>query len=233
MTKSIFLLTCIFWLAISWGQENLETAVSDSTDSLNLTELPTLTECIDSAIVHSPMIKYYDALVDRAEFNLKAFRTMWLEQVTVDFESKYGQYGTSQVLDQLSLGYGTAFRVRIPINLFVGRKSQLNVKHSEILSRERERDQMVQRLKIDVTKFYTDVTLAENTLFIRNESLQNAKVNYEYAQHEFNDSQIDITDYSRVYEYYVQCQVLYEEARNQYRLALLILEEMIGIRLTN
>ena len=78
---------------------------------------------IDSAIIHSPITKRYDAMITSSEFDYEAFKKSWAKELSISFESKYGEYGNSFALDDLSLGYGGMIRINVPLSLFVGKAS--------------------------------------------------------------------------------------------------------------
>ena len=232
MLKTTVIITVLFSLPFClFGQIDID-SLNQNYDDLGIIELPTLQEAIDSAIANSPTIKMHEALHARSRFELEAYKSDWAKDFALIAETKLGNFGNNLALDNLSVGYGGGVGVRIPLSLIVGRKQNVNLRIQESIVRDQKRLEEIQYLKMEVARLYNDLVLKEKVLILNNEAYNNMKVNYQFAQLQFNDDQITIEAYTKVYDFYVKSMVSFEKSKTEYKSALFIFEEMIGVEIS-
>ena len=212
----------------NFAQDSLVETYSKHTKVLILS----LSELIDSAIIHSPTIKHYDALLASAEYDYKATRKDWAKEFSFSFETKYGEYGSSFALDDLSLGYGGVIGVNVPLSLFIGRGSRLNSKAEQVLATSYKREEMIQDLTLTIIDLYKELMVKETKFLINSEAMINSQLNYDYAKLEFNEGKITIDAYVKVHDYYTGTKVDYEQSKADYWSSLIILEKIVGVNIT-
>ena len=219
-------LTCAR-ICISQSGDSLLTII----DNLPKGKILPLSAIIDSAIIHSPTVKQYDALVTSAEFDYDAFKKSWARELSLSFESKLGQYGNNFALDGLGLGYGGALSVNVPLSLFVGRKSANEARYYSYQATTHKREEIVQILTLDIINRYNLLMVAEQSLAIRSEAFTNAKLNFEYAKLQFNENEIRIGEYVKINDYYMSCKLNFQQAKSNYWSSILALEKVAGIKI--
>jgi len=211
--------------------------LGQSTDTLSVKvdlklkkDILPLAVLIDSAIINSPTLKQYDELVTSSEFDYEAFKKSWAKEMSISFESKYGEYGSSFALDDLSLGYGGIVRVNVPLSLFVGRKSEIQAKYHAVQAMEYKRLEIVQMVKMEVINRYQTLIMSESALELRNEALVNARLNFDYAQLQFDSGEIGIEAYVKISDYKMNCELNFTQAKVDYWSAILTLEQIVGVK---
>ena len=232
MLKFTVLLIFLIQNSVAFNQELNLDSLSQINNQLGIIKLPTLQAAIDSAIVHSPRIQMQDALLKQSEHALKAYKSSWAKELAISAETKYGNYGNNLALDNLGIGYGGGVSVRLPLSILIGRKDNINVKVYQTIAVDQKKNEEIQLLKIKVSNIYNDLVLKEKVLILSNDALSNSTINYQYAQLQYSNDQIDIGVYSRVYDFYVKAILVFEQAKTEYQQALFVLEEVIGVEIS-
>ena len=232
MYLRIFLLLIGYTIGIPFSFSQIQDSLYTATNNSLKREIITLEAMIDSAIIHSPITKRYDAMITSSEFDYEAFKKSWAKELSISFESKYGEYGNSFALDDLSLGYGGMIRINVPLSLFVGRKSAIQAKYYSLQALAEKREEIIQILKLEIIERYKTLLLAENNLEIRSEAYTNSKINFEYAQLQYNENEIGLEAYVRISDYYISCRVNFQEAKANYWSSMVSLEEIVGVKIT-
>lgn len=217
-------------IALLFTSSNL-CAQDDSTSSntLEWTIMP-LEQVIDSALVHSPLLKYYNAQININELNLKSYNKSWTNNLYFGADTKLGAFGTNQ-LDQLSSGYSTYAGLKFSLGSLLNRTVEKNKLAQNIQASVFQQQQIAIELTSQIIQQYNQTKLQFNILLIRNESVQLFQAHLEMAYKEFKNGEIDIAELSRVEDNYARNRVLYEEAKSGYQTALMLLEKLVGIKL--
>lgn len=197
--------------------------------SIAADSIPSLKFFMDSALLHSPVIKMYDTKIVQNQCELNLLKYSWMKEIYMTVDSKYGQYGNGQPSDQMSLGYGAGAVIKIPITVFAGQSQRKKIAEMQLDESSFQKDAIVSELKKALIQQYNETVYKRDAISIRVQSLESASLNYQLAEKEFKAGVIQIDQYSAVSEiYYSQLQKL-EEAKMELRTALSILLEMSGI----
>lgn len=204
--------------------------VGTSQDTLQpSTELKPMNAYIDLALMHSPLIKLQQTVIDQKAIELALLKYAWMREIYVTADTKYGRYGSSQALDQLNIGYGTGAFIRLPITAMVGAAQRKKLAQLDLEGMKFQGEVLEDQLKQAIIKQYHECSLNRSLIEIQVAACDVAYANYKLAEEEFKGGSIHIDAFSRVSEiYFTQSQAL-EKIKNQYRSSLAILHEMCGI----
>lgn len=107
------------------------------------------------------------------------------------------------------------------------KREQLNFQRSEAVRQEREN-----LIRQQVIQLYQNVVLARKVFVLQQEALVNTRTNYQLAEKQFRQGQITLQDLSAANGQLTSVSVAQESARNQYDTAFMLLEEVIGTKIS-
>ncbi len=194
------------------------------------TKLPSLQSVIDSALLHSPIIKFYQSQVKINVYELQSAKYNWLDGVSFGAETKLGQTGGNQ-LEQLGLGYTSFAGVSFNLGDVLGQRNTKKQLSEQLAASEYKKEDVTSTVKREVITAYSDAKFKQKMVAIRSHALQSVAMYRNMAEIQFQEASIEIADLSKVYEAYTSALVLFEKAKLDYTTSLLILEEMVGTKL--
>ncbi len=234
---TIFIITC--FLSI-YAQDK---------DSLNLIEedltlnLPPLQNLIDSAITHNPGIKFGDLQVLNNKYSLKSQQSIWLKNIGLQGDMRYGTFnvfstntGEGQNPDVMAtqeneFNYGVGAFIKFPVYDFVNRKNQMKLADIELEQAKSTLESQKQVIRQMVITQYNDLILKFNVLKIKAKLLTLINANAVLIEKEFQNGQINISEYTRISGIQSNAESDYEKARIEFITCYMILEDIVGFKL--
>lgn len=206
--------------------------------------LPPLQAVIDSALVHSPLIQFWETESEIQDQEIRQTRKSWAGRIDIQADVRYGtidnilvnQSGitTSDIYQSSqSMRYNAGMALKLPISEVLS-KSHANkiekLKYEQVLFKLEETRQDIRNQAI---MQYNHTLLRGQLLRISGENMQNWYVQAKTAELDFKNGNIEITEYGRINENYLKSQVDYETAKEQFNTALALLQELTGITSLN
>ena len=172
----------------------------------------------------------YGTQIVQNQCQLDLLKYAWLKEIYMEVDSKYGNYGVSQPIDQLTIGGGGGIMFKVPLSALVGSGQRKTIAKMELNESIFNREVLISEIKKALIKQYNETIYKKLLVNIRVEAFEVAATNKKLSEKEFKGGLIHIDQYSRVEEtYYSQMQLL-EQTRMELRTSLSILLEMAGIK---
>ena len=222
---------------------------SQSKDTLNLIDedftlnLPLLLNLIDSAITHNPGIKFSDLQLLNNQYSLKSEQSIWLKNIGLQGDVRYGTFNvfstnTSEgqnpdvmATQENEFNYGVGAFIKFPVYDFVNRKNQMKLADIEIEQAKSTIESQKQVIRRMVITQYNDLILKFNVLKIKAKLLTLINANTVLIEKEFQNGQINISEYTRISGIQSNAESDYEKARIEFITCYMILEDIVGFKL--
>ncbi len=204
--------------------------------------LPSLETIIDSAIAKNPYVKFRDLQITVNEHKLKSERAEWTRDVGFQTDVRYGtfdNFATNVVEGQnpalistrnTQANYGVGAYIRIPFYDFLNRKNQINLAKAEIEQAQSFSEVQRNELRQLVIRQYNELIIKHKLLKIKTKYTETSGIHMQMVEKEFINGVISLTDYSNLSEIASRAESELESAKMDFRTALMILEEIAGIK---
>ncbi len=229
-TTSIFLLSILI-MAYSPSFSQTDTEI----DAINL---PALENLLDSAYQNSPLLKSQELLVQQKKIMTSIEKKSWMNALS--FNSNYSQ-GTNNAQTEgvvipsytktSSAWYNAGLSFNISLSTLLNRKNSISISkiNQEIEQNNLEEGKSI--LKKLLFDLYTKVILDEKKLKIRNQAAVFSNLNFSYAEIEYKNNTITLAEFTKIHESKIKSNINYEEAKRNFKLSIVALEELVGIKL--
>jgi len=204
--------------------------------------IPPLDDLIDSAIVHSPYLKYLDADIYINKYLVKSARREWMSNLYLDGNIATDYYDgltnnttnlgdvNSVLTTQDNTRYLIGVSIRMPLDDMWDRTNRVKIRRKYVERTISEREFRIQELRKSVIEQYNKLIINQKILKIANEnqifmSMQNAM-----AEKEFLNGQLTLYELARLNEMNRKAVTDFEYARIDFYNAYMILQEIVGIK---
>ena len=207
-------------------------------------KIPSLESLIDSALVHSPLIKQQDILIKTEHYKKDLIKTEWLKIIKPQFQYSYGSsentgyfdedgdyYTNSTTTTSMSSRYTLSLRFTLDIKHFVERKTKLLIAEENIKLSEFEKETLYLSIRKEVILAYNKLILTKKLLDIQSQLYQAQLVQKQLAEEQFTNAEITLSEYTSVISLIFNSMAQYEKIKMDFRTAYQILEESIGVKI--
>lgn len=202
------------------------------------TALPLLTA---AAVRHSADLQALEIDKSLSEQNLLLARKAILNSVGVGAGYTYGNQtsiGVSNPQDPNQFGtfssgrYSIGVNFSLPVGHVVSRghlikREELSIRRSEAVRREREN-----LLRQQLIPLYQNVLLARKVLTLQQEAYVNTLTGHQLAEKQFRRGQLSLQEFSAASSQLTSVAVAQETARTQYDTTFMLLEEVVGAKIS-
>lgn len=210
-------------------------------DDISL-RIPPLEDLIDSAIVHSPVLKVSDADIMIAKYNIKSMKRQWMENFYLDGQlqtdvwdaltnnrTTYGDDNTI-ISYQDNYRYLVAASVRIPMDDFWDRRNRIKMETKQLEKNMANRDYQILQLRQAIITQYNTLIVNQRILRIANDNVIANALQKEMGDKEFVNGQTTLYELAYINEMYRKAVTDFEDARFQFYNSYMQLQELCGIR---
>lgn len=209
-------------------------------DSIFFETLPPLKTLVDSAIIHSPIIRRQDAQILIRELQRKEIRQEWLKYIGLYATSNYGVFdnfmnastGTTQ---GSTISTGNAFRWSVGVNVtgapfydMINKPTATKIKRLEEEQEIENKETIKRDMKILVIQQYNDVVLNYKLLQIANENLSSNLTQLIMGENQFKNGESRLNDLANIKEMYYKALINYEKQKSEFMGSYMILQEIVG-----
>ncbi len=204
-------------------------------------KLPPLENLLDSAELYSPLLKIIDADILIQELIVKSEKKDWLSYFSMNGSAKYGRFDNLIIREDLGMEdvgvsnseqtrYSLGLSIDIPFESVFDR-SNSQIAQNEKIKLMHEREKTIQDLRKLVIVQYSNLVNAHNKLVILTSQMETEKILLYDTKLNYQKGLLKLADYSKQKNAVLDLELSMEESRVQFRTALLILQETIGIKL--
>jgi len=218
----------------------------DKAEKISVASLPSLQKLLDYAALNSPIVKEQEAMTEHYGETEKITHKLWMDKVFMDLGAQRANNGavlnvnnnvSESEFNSLSfqnlnsLRFGVA--VRLSLYDGVARKNLIKQAQFRKTASEQHTQYLKQEVKFRIIDAYKDAQLAYKLLSIKADKKYALFIQKEMAEKEFQQSQIHISELSRVIELSSNAYAEFEQASNNYEKLYLQLEILIGVPLSS
>lgn len=246
MYKILYLLVVLsFALVLSFNKLNAQTYIelleNSSFDKDIVQMLPPLSELQEEAIQYSPVFKILDADVSVGEYRILEERREWMRWIGFEGGVKYGMFDNivlSEGVSGVDLAtaktqqmryYGGLF-LKMPISTLTD-KSNVKVAKAEQSKLSYQREARIKELRQLIIIQYGNVIKEHRGMIIKNNAVENYRVQMLRAQSDYENGKINISDFARLNDMLSKAVLTLEDSKTDFTTAFMILEETVGTKI--
>jgi outer membrane protein TolC len=192
------------------------------------TVLPPLNVLIDTALVHSPELNYYDSRIKVREYEISMAKKSWTNDVILGANVNYGSFG-SVAVDDISIGQQYTFGVRMPLSTIFTRNERIGMAESWLETEVHKREEARRMVQDQVIELYNKLFLIRRLLEIQSEAKESAELIKEMGDIRFMDGELSIEDMGTTTELRAKYNSQYEELRTEFSNHYFRLERLVGV----
>ena len=207
-------------------------------------KLPPMQILIDSALVHSPLMKSADASIEISEILLTDVRRNWLNRFSVGVDTRLGTFIDYRALQDYTggtfvplsvtkfmLNYSAGFSASVPITEFTDRKRKIQKAQLEIEISRNRKTELENQVKTVVIAAYFDALSIQKTLETRTQISSTASTLFSQSRLDFAENRISLDEYMKINEAYLSALNELELQKFAFLKAVYTLEIIVGIQL--
>lgn len=246
--KKLLLLALLLSACSAWGQATGTNAHNEATLQAFFTSPETvLPRLYEAAIAHSGDIERLEATREMAGVDVKLAKKRTLNMLALTTSYTYGTlpyFATAESSNNpvwqpnpFVLGaraqYSAGLNVVAPFDLLFGRRAAIQRQElvvNQVVGQRKAKESEIRQL---VILQYQQLVLAKAMLQHYQDALQSAGVSKKIADKRFKEGEIQVDDQMTAMDLYNKAVMAQEEAQNKYQTSQLLLEDMIGMPISN
>jgi len=205
--------------------------------------IPPLEDLIDSAIIHSPQVKFYEADIGAWRYRVKSASRVWMRNFYLDAylqtdwwdattNNAYYSQGSIDKIYSFQNNYRGLgqLEIRLPMQDLWDRKNQMKAATKEIEKSMASKETVILDLRQKIITQYNQLIVNQKILKNANESVIAGAMNKEMGDKEFLNGQSTLYDLAYIMEMYRVAVYNYETSRNAFYNSYMILQELCGFK---
>ena len=190
------------------------------------TSLGDIREKLVQLALQNPNFEIVDRKVSVAGFNLTKARGEWLSVIVPSINLNPLTIKPKSEAQFLPL-WNVA--VAIPLNFYTSRKNDIRIARENIYIAEAEKNERYREIRANVLTRYEDYLMYKEMMDLQTRVTQDAFLFYRQRENDFADDAIGIDDYNKAFAQYKEQQDRLLQARRNFNVSKIDLEQMIGI----
>jgi len=204
--------------------------------------IPPLDDLIDSAIVHSPAVASVDAEIYIRKYGIKSVRRDIMQNFYLDagmnltyingLTNNTTNLGdiNSVLSNQDNSGYAAGISIRMPLDDLMDHRNRVKTATKYMEQAFSERDIQIRLVRRDIIEQYNKLIINQKILKIANDNQIFMSLQMAMAEKEFLNGQLSLYDLARLNEMNRKAVTDFEDSRNEFYNAYMILQEIVGIK---
>jgi outer membrane protein TolC len=196
-----------------------------------------LPRLIDSAMVHSPILKRIanEKIAKKAIFSGVSFTSTYVYGTTGNFTNSTGSTSTASSFNfntvQTSF-YNLGVNFQMPLTNIINRKNLLKLNEYQVKIAEAEKDNAKLYIRQETIRSYMQFKLAQKKVILGNQNKISAYINFQMAENEFSKGGVTIDEFSKIQDIYNKSVLEFEGYINEFQNLYLQLEALTGTTLS-
>lgn len=204
--------------------------------------IPPLQDLIDSAIIHSPLLKIYDADISIATYDIKTARRQWMKEFYIDasaFKDFYNGLTTNEVVNsnpnqiltnQDNNWLRAGVSLRLPMLTFADLHNQVKNATKKLERAMSVKENQILELRKELILRYNQLIINQRILKTANENITYTSLQKDMGEKDFMNGQTTLYELARISEMHRKAVTDFETSRNEFYNAYMILQEIVGIK---
>ncbi|MFC2102763.1 TolC family protein [Bacteroidota bacterium] len=204
--------------------------------------IPVLEDLIDSAIIHSPILKSYDALAYIYRYETISAKRQWMENlfidthVTNDYYDGLNNNSTNFGIQNSTLTTQDNFRsyiglqIRMPMDDLWDRKNRVKTARKWVEKTISEREDQIILIRKAIIEQYNKLITNQRILTIANDNQIYMSLQMAMAERDFVNGLISLYELARLNELNRRSVYDFETSRYEFYNAYMQLQELVGIK---
>ncbi|MFN3950947.1 MAG: TolC family protein [Thermaurantimonas sp.] len=193
--------------------------------------LPPINELIDTAVEHSPEVKYWHAQVKLREYEVSLAKKDWARDVYVTGQYQGGTLGANINPDgsAILLGYLVGAGLRVPLSTVVGRKDRIGAAEAWLESTISKKEEAIRNIRELIFNEYQKLLMIQRKIAILTETNESTSLIMEMAEERFRQGELTLDQLGTNTELKTKYSLIYEELRTEFFNTYTQLERLVGI----
>ena len=222
-------------------QVSNESVFNPLTDDITK-KIPPLEVLIDSALINSHRLKYWDKEIKITEYELKSAKRDWSKDIfftgeiregawtsLVYVQDQYGnEVGTLGTTNQGRYSFGVG--LRLPVLDLWDRGNQVKLYKMRVERNIEKMQEDRQIIRADVINLYNKLIIQQNMLKLDIDNIEFSELTAEMADKEFQNGKTTLADLSRIYDNLARARYRYVDSKTGFINAYVMLQEITGIK---
>ena len=203
--------------------------------------LPPLEVLIDSASYNSPDVRYETLKEDYYAYTTLSAKRAWLNYFSLNWDANFGRWDfwdqdTYNLIGKYfhswswRSNYAVGFYIRLPILAIVDRRNQINQQKKWIEISMMQKEINRRFLATQVITYYNNLVEYQNYIKIYNKYQNFTMMQMTMAQNEFLNSEISVSEYTRLEEIQTRGAINFQQAIAQFNNAYQLLQVATGMK---
>jgi outer membrane protein TolC len=204
--------------------------------------LPPVEIFIDSAMIYSPLIKYWQSETEIQGIEIRKTRKSWATRIGIEADARYGtidnlfvnQSGISvpnEFSTTQTTRYNAGLSLKLPLSELISKQNDNKIARLRYEQSMIKKEEIEQDVRLTVIEQYNKTVLARKILKIAGENKENYFVQVNSAEADYKKGNLDITVYGKINENFLKSEIEYETALEAYQTSLTMLQEITGIEI--
>lgn len=242
MIRVVFFIFLVQLLLPKFGYAQIAAEPQAATGDNSGWKLPPLQMLIDSALIHSPLVKLAETNVQMSRYELTDIHRDWLQKLNLSADTRLGSMLDYARMSNAGSGafippggatwnYGLGLSAYMPLSDIFDRKRKLLKAQLKVEQTEIQKGEAALGVKQLVIAAYYDLLSIQKNIDVRTELLSSANILHEQSKLDYAQNKIGLADYTKAYETYLLAQNDLEAQKYNLLKSVHLLEEIIGIKL--
>jgi len=205
-------------------------------------KIPSLDVLIDSALINSHRLKYWDKEIKITKYELKSAKRDWSRNISVQGSATEGTW-TSLVFVQDQYGneigtlgttdqgrYSIGLNLRLPLLEIWDRGNKIKLNKMRIESTIEKMLEDRQTIRANIINLYNEVIIQQNMLKLDIDNIEFAELTALMADKEFQNGKISLADLSRIQDNLARARYRFVDSQTSFINAYVMLQELTGIK---
>jgi outer membrane protein TolC len=204
--------------------------------------IPPLQDLIDSAYIHSPLLKIADADISMSKYEITSTRRQWMDNFYIDgsmAKDYYNGLTTNEVVNtnpnqiltnQDNIRMLAGVSIRLPMLAFWDLHNQVKTATKKLERAISVKENQKLELRKEIITRYNQLIVNQRMLKIANDNITFSALHKDMAEKEFINGQSNLYEVARVSEMHRKAIADFESARFEFYNAYMILQEIVGTK---
>lgn len=197
---------------------------------------------LDSILIiaekNHPEIKFQEALVQKAYYNLADVKNMWMQSIAGFANASSGnqfiRLNNAQGLAEnqnISNGYQVGIGVRLPLYEVLGRKPRVRKAQEEYKAAGYQKDKMQLLLNEQIIRTYFYLTTVQEMMIVMAREVETQQLNLQLAEKKVLKGQMQMANYSTISKTASDVIEKYQQKKQEFYSTFYIFERLIGVKM--